>query len=157
MRANGVGLGESDRFSVGSRTGTDSVPARRRGLLRLGSHPGLQTALGQIGRILLVLALTGLLGVLMIRLAPGYDTDESDTDIRLSAETRAARRAARADDRNAFSFYLHHAQRLLKGDLGESRSLGRPVSSLLRERLPVTLRYAGAGLVCAWVLAFCWP
>src|SRR5262249_6882044 len=41
----------------------------------------------------------------------------------------------------------------LRGDLGVSRSLRRPVRELLTERLPVTLRGVVVGLACGWFLA----
>jgi len=108
----------------------------------------------QLGRMLLVIVLAGLLGATMVRLAPGYGVDERDLGVHQSAEARAAREAKLSAEGNAFQFYVAWMQRLMHGDLGVSRSLERPVATLLRERISVTLRYAAVGLVAAWVTAF---
>src|SRR5208282_2508085 len=39
------------------------------------------------------------------------------------------------------------------GDLGTSIALGQPVRTLLRERVPLTVRLLGTGLALAWVFA----
>jgi peptide/nickel transport system permease protein len=44
-------------------------------------------------------------------------------------------------------------QRALHGDLGTSLSLGQPVSALLRQRAPLTLRLISIGLLLSWSLA----
>jgi peptide/nickel transport system permease protein len=96
--------------------------------------------------------LGGLLAATMVRLAPGFDVDQQQLDARLSSESIAALRAARAANSNIVQFYLAYLSRAVRGDLGESQNLHRPVRSLIAERLPVTLRMAGLGLLLAWVL-----
>jgi peptide/nickel transport system permease protein len=49
-------------------------------------------------------------------------------------------------------FYLHYLTRLLRGDLGNSRTLQRPVRQLLAERFPETLKGVGLGLGLGWTL-----
>ncbi len=95
----------------------------------------------------------GLLSATLVRLAPGFDVDEAQLDARLSSESVEALRQARARDRNITRFYLHYLGRALRGDLGQSRTLNRPVRELLTERLPVTARLAGAGLLAGWLCA----
>jgi peptide/nickel transport system permease protein len=95
----------------------------------------------------------GLLSATLVRLAPGFDVDEQQLDARLSSESVAALRQARAQDRNIASFYLHYLGRAMRGDLGESRTLNRPVRTLLAERLPVTARLVGLGLLAGWFCA----
>lgn len=95
----------------------------------------------------------GLLSATLVRLAPGFDVDEQQLDSRLSAESVQALRQARAHDRRLASFYVHYLGRALRGDLGQSRTLNRPVRELLAERLPVTARLAGAGLLAGWLCA----
>ncbi len=95
----------------------------------------------------------GLLSATLVRMAPGFDTDERQLDARLSDQTIAALRQEHSQDRNVALFYVHYLARALHGDLGQSRTLNRPVRQLLRERLPVTLRTAGAGLLIGWLFA----
>src|SRR5262245_61615764 len=102
--------------------------------------------LRRAGRALLGILITTLLGGIiaasLIRFAPGFDTDARELDPRLSEESRQYIRSSRS-----FTAYL---QRIFKGDLGASQALGRPVSELLVERAPVTLRSVGTGLTLAW-------
>lgn len=104
--------------------------------------------LRQARRILLTVLLGGLLGATLVRLGPGFGVDERELDNRLSAESQQAIRAERARDNNIASFYVRYLSGLVHGDFGFSRSLNRPVSELLRERLPLTmlsLAYGVAG------------
>ncbi len=59
----------------------------------------------------------------------------------------------RLEQHNIFRFYFHSLQRAAHGDLGTSISLGQPVSALLRERAPLTLRLVGIGLLLSWAVA----
>lgn len=97
--------------------------------------------------------LGGFLAAVLVRLAPGFDSDESQLDPHLSAESIQALRQARVEQRNIFSFYFHSLQRAAHGDLGTSISLGQPVAKLLRDRTPQTLRLAGIGLLLSWAAA----
>jgi len=56
----------------------------------------------------------------------------------------------KADQHNIVRFYMHSLQSAIHGDLGTSISLGQPVSSLLRERIPLTLRLVGLALLLSW-------
>lgn len=113
--------------------------------------------LRRIARHLLSIAalvlLGGLLSATLVRLAPGFDTDERELDPSLNAESIRALRAQHAGEHNVLSFYAAYLRGALHGDLGISHSLGQPVNSLLRERWPVTLRVAGIGLLLGWLLA----
>jgi len=97
--------------------------------------------------------LGGLLSAMLVRLAPGFDVDESQLDPRLNAESVRALRDSRRAQRNVFTFYFHSLQAAGHGDLGTSISLGRPIRSLLHERSPLTLRLVGIGLLLSWSLA----
>jgi len=97
--------------------------------------------------------LGGLLSATLVRLAPGFDSDERELDPGLSAESVRAIRAQRASQHNILSFYANYLRGAIHGDLGTSLALGQPVSTLLRERWPVTLRIAGLGLLLGWLLA----
>jgi len=113
--------------------------------------------LGRIIRTAAAIVVALLVGTLvsatLVRIAPGFDSDERLLDSRLSPESIAAIRAERAANRNPLRFYANYMARAMHGDFGDSQSLGRPVSELLRDRLPVTLRLAGIGLVTGWLFA----
>ena len=95
----------------------------------------------------------GLLSATLVRLAPGFNVDEQQLDPRLNAESLRALREARLEQRNILRFYFHSLERAAHGDLGTSLSLGQPVSHLLRERAPLTLRLVGVGLLLSWAAA----
>ena len=100
----------------------------------------------QARRILLVALAGGLLSATMVRLSPGFGTDEQDLSAAISDSTRDALRAERLADSNIARFYLHYLAGIVHGNFGFSRSLNRPVSELLAERLPETLRSVACGM-----------
>jgi peptide/nickel transport system permease protein len=100
-----------------------------------------------------IVLLGGLLSATLVRLAPGFDTDEQQLDPHLSAESIRALHASRAGEHNVLVYYVGYLRSALHGDLGVSHALGQPVQSLLRDRWPVTLRVAGLGLLLGWLLA----
>jgi peptide/nickel transport system permease protein len=103
--------------------------------------------------IVATVLLGGLLSATLARLAPGFDVDEQQLDPHLNSESIRALRQARMEQHNIFSFYFHSLQRAAHGDLGTSISLGQPVSVLLRERAPLTMRLVGIGLLLSWAVA----
>src|SRR5260370_32488972 len=103
--------------------------------------------------IVATVLLGGLLSTALVRLAPGFDVDEEQLDPHLNSESVRALRQTRLDQHNIFRFYFHSLQRAAHGDLGTSISLGQPVSVLLRERAPLTLRLVGIGLLLSWSVA----
>jgi len=94
--------------------------------------------------------LGGFLSATLVRLAPGFDSDEAQLDPHLSSQSIEALRQQRADQHNIFAFYVHSLQRASHGDLGKSLSLRQPVASLLRDRLPLTMRLIGVALLLSW-------
>lgn len=113
-------------------------------------------SLRTIGRHLFAIVLTallgGLLGATLVRMAPGFGVQESDLNSQLSAETRKALHQQDVTERNVLSYYWHYLGGLAHGDLGYSRSLDRPVSELLRDRLPETLESLVIGVAGGWLL-----
>ncbi len=105
--------------------------------------------LRRLGSSLLTLALTALAAALLLRLAPGFDVDAAEIDGRTADETRAQLRADLARQQDV-GRYLTNA---LRGDLGQSRTYSVPVTGLIAERLPTTLRLIALGLAGAWALA----
>jgi peptide/nickel transport system permease protein len=97
--------------------------------------------------------LGGLLSAVLVRLAPGFDVDEGQLDPHLNSESIRALHEARFEERNIVRFYFHSLQRAAHGDLGTSLSLGQPVTTLLRERAPLTFRLVGLGLLLSWAVA----
>jgi peptide/nickel transport system permease protein len=95
------------------------------------------------------LLVAGFLATMLVRLAPGFGTDERELDPRYS---HAFTKRPEAEV-NIVSAYFRYLRQALAGDLGESGSLGRPVAELLRERAPVTARNVSAGFILAWVAA----
>jgi peptide/nickel transport system permease protein len=106
-----------------------------------------------LASIAALVLLGGLISATLVRLAPGFDADERELDPSLSAESVRALRTQRAAEHNIVRFYANYLRGAIHGDLGTSHALGQPVSSLLRERWPVTLRVAGLGLLLGWLLA----
>jgi peptide/nickel transport system permease protein len=103
------------------------------------------------GLILMATALLGgFLSAAMVRLAPGFDSDEAALDPHLSSQSIQALRQARAEQHNIFRFYLHSLRLAMHGDLGTSISLKQPVSILFQDRFPLTLRLVSLGLLLGW-------
>lgn len=111
-----------------------------------------QRLAGHLLTIFVTLLIGGLLGATLVRLAPGFGTDERELDLRLNEQSIRMLRQARSEEQNVFRFYLEYLSGLYRGDLGFSRSANRPVVELLEDRLPVTVRSAGAGLLLGWFL-----
>jgi peptide/nickel transport system permease protein len=102
----------------------------------------------------LTVMLGGLLSATLVRYAPGFGADEQQLDARLSSASLAVMRNAAAGERAVGHYYIHYLQRVLRGDLGFSRSLNRPVRELLAERASVTCQLAMKAMLLAWLAAF---
>ncbi len=102
---------------------------------------------------LLTVVVGGLLSATLARYAPGFGADERLLDARLSPESAAAIRQEHPEQRTVMSYYVGALGRMVHGDLGTSRRLQRPVTQLLAERGPVTLRLVASGLAIAWIAA----
>src|SRR5580698_8440114 len=102
--------------------------------------------------LLATVLLGGLVSATLVRLAPGFDSDERELDPHLNAQSVQALHDAREQHHNVFRFYFQYMKRAVHGDLGTSLALGQPVRTLLRDRLPLTLRLLGVGLALAWML-----
>jgi peptide/nickel transport system permease protein len=107
---------------------------------------------------ILAIAGTVLLGAIisatLVRMAPGFESDEHQLDSRLSADTVAAMKADKVANRNLLSFYARYMSRSLHGDFGFSSALGRPVRELIAERIPETLKICGLGIALGCTLGF---
>lgn len=103
-------------------------------------------------RIVLTVLLGGFLTATLARYAPGFGSDEEQLDSRRSAESLRRIRDRKMADADVVSFYLRSLSDYLRGDLGVSRSLDRPVRELLAERLRPTGVALATGLLGAWAL-----
>jgi len=121
---------------------------------KIWSCPRWVSALaGRMVGALCIFLLSGLIAASLVRMAPGYGMDERSLDARLTNDSLHAIASQGTDSANVIAYYWNYLQRLSRGDLGNSLSLGRPVKELLAERLAVSVRSGLAGLVLAWVLA----
>lgn len=105
-----------------------------------------------LARLLAIMLLASLVGATLIRVAPGFSSDEQELNSNLSSQSIQAIRQARLADSNIPRYYGRFLVSLVRGDLGVSQSLNQPVKDLLRERLPVTLRGIAIALSLAWLL-----
>jgi peptide/nickel transport system permease protein len=109
----------------------------------------------RIGALAVTLVAGGLLTAVLVRVSPGFDSDERQLDPRLNQASRISIAQERGANRNILGFYAHRLERIaLHGDLGKSESLQRPIAQLLRERLPVTAEIMALGVIGGWALAF---
>ena len=103
-------------------------------------------------RLVAVMLMASFAGAMLMRIAPGFSSDDQELNSGLSAQSIQAIRNAHLADANVPRFYAQYLASLLKGDLGISRSLNQPVKDLLRERLPVTLANLAFALAVGWLL-----
>ena len=104
----------------------------------------------RFGTFAVLLLAGGLASATLVRLAPGFGTDERMLDTRLSSGSIQALEAAAKEGSDILPYYWNYLVRLSHGDLGTSVSLGRPVRELIGERMALTVRSLGAGLLLAW-------
>jgi peptide/nickel transport system permease protein len=126
-------------------------------IISRGPAEGIETlsALPKLAAKILITALIGgFLGATLVRVAPGFGVDEEELDARLSSESMQALRETGANQTNLFAFYFQYLNRLLHGDLGNSRTLHRPVLQLVAERFPETLKSVALGLALGWSAGF---
>jgi peptide/nickel transport system permease protein len=103
-------------------------------------------------RLLAVMLMASFAGAMLMRIAPGFSSDDRELNPGLSSQSLEAIRRAHLSDANIPRFYAQYITSLVRGDLGTSRSLNQPVKDLLRERLPVTLANLAFALAAGWML-----
>jgi peptide/nickel transport system permease protein len=126
-------------------------------IISRGPAEGIETlsALPKLAaKILITVVIGGFLGATLVRIAPGFGVDEEELDARLSSQSIQALRETGANETNLLAFYVQYLNRLLHGDLGNSRTLHRPVLQLVAERLPETLKSVALGLALGWSAGF---
>src|SRR5574341_770608 len=95
-------------------------------------------AIRQLLGLATTVLLAGLIAATLVRMAPGFGVDEQELNPRLAQQSIEAIRQSRQEENDILRFYGRYLGGLLRGDLGVSHSLGRPVSELVADRLPVT-------------------
>lgn len=116
-------------------------------------HHPLRILLSAAGRFIVSLLLVGLATTCLVRLGPGFGTDERELDPRLSNDSIEAIRTS-SDKENVIGSYYSFLQRAVRGDLGTSQSLNRAVSELIHQRYGTTLRILTLGLLMGWLVGF---
>src|SRR5229473_1049994 len=103
-----------------------------------------------VGRGILILLISGLLGAALVRMPPGGDVDEQELDPRLRRESIEILRRQRAAQQNSLDFYPRFIAGLLRGDGGNSTLFGAPVAQLIREKIGKKARTVLFGLAAGW-------
>jgi peptide/nickel transport system permease protein len=104
--------------------------------------------------LVLLTLLGGFLAATLVRYSPGFGADERELDPRLSQRSVEWLRGQRQQDAGVLRYYGTYLNGALRGDLGSSESLHRPIGQLVSERFPVTLRSVSLAIVTAWCAAF---
>jgi peptide/nickel transport system permease protein len=95
--------------------------------------------------------LAGLASALLLRFAPGALVDDRELDSRMSQETLADLRAHRTAENSLGGGLLQYFNGVVQGDLGQSKSRNAPITTLLRQNAPATLRRLAIGLLGSWI------
>jgi peptide/nickel transport system permease protein len=103
-------------------------------------------------KYLVSLLLVGFVATALVRLAPGFGTDERELDSRLSTTTIEYLKQ-RNPNISISATYLQFLGAAVQGDFGFSQLFNRPVRELLEERHSITTKIAGAGWIVGWTCA----
>jgi peptide/nickel transport system permease protein len=103
--------------------------------------------LRRAGQALVTLVIAIILAFILMRLAPGDPLARLSQDRPLTAKQIAELRERFGLDRPLTDQLASFAAGVARGDLGTSIQYGRPVTSLIAERLPATLLLGGAVLL----------
>ncbi|HEX6643218.1 MAG TPA: ABC transporter permease [Gemmatimonadales bacterium] len=107
---------------------------------------------GRLLQALITAALAVVLMFFLVRAAPGDPLARLSEDRQLSPEAAAVLRARYGLDQPAGRQFRSFATGLVRGDLGTSIEYGRPVTELLRERLPGSVLLGGTVLLLTFGL-----
>lgn len=121
--------------------------------MRNQMRDGIQRIGWQLLTVAAICLLGGLLSASLVRFAPGYGVDERELDPRLSQASIETIRSSHRLNSDLFSYYGRYLAGAVRGDFGSSDWLQRPISSLIKERFPVTAKSVALGVCLAWALA----
>jgi peptide/nickel transport system permease protein len=102
---------------------------------------------GRIAQAVLTLALVSVILFFLMRLAPGDPLGRLAGDRPITPQETAVLRARYGLDQPLARQFAAFTGGLVRGDLGTSIEYGRPVTSLIAERLPATLLLGGSVLL----------
>ncbi len=119
---------------------------------REGASP-LLTIAKRVGRTLLLMLCAAAGTILLVRFAPGFFSDDREMDAKYALAAQAEILAQSDAERSIVRITVHEARSWLKGDFGESRQYGVPVSDLVGSRLRVSAVLLVRGILCGWLLA----
>jgi peptide/nickel transport system permease protein len=106
----------------------------------------------QLARMLTLVLVSGLACACLVRYAPGALVDERELNQHASEETLGALREEKARQRNVGVNFVRYVHGLAHGDLGFSESNHSPISALMADRAPRTLRDLSFGLALSWLV-----
>jgi peptide/nickel transport system permease protein len=106
-------------------------------------------------RVSTILAVA-LIAMILVRYAPGFETDDRDLDPSLGTATRDAIHHHRLTEGSLTEYSKKLAAGIFHGDFGVSSALGMPIRELIAERGPATLRILFTGLALAWLGGLLW-
>ena len=106
----------------------------------------------QIARIAVLVLAAGLSCAFLVRYAPGTMVDERELDRRLNEESIRELRSNKARYSDIGATLWRYMRGLTRGDLGYSQSNNAPISTLIADRAPETLRELAIGLTGGWFL-----
>lgn len=106
----------------------------------------------RIGQALITFLLAISLLFVIMRLSPGDPLSRLEADRPLSREAVAVLRARYGLDQPIFKQFVRFVAGAVRGELGSSIEGGRPVTTLLAERLPATLLLGGTALAINFTL-----
>jgi peptide/nickel transport system permease protein len=105
-------------------------------------------------RTLLLMAVAAAGTILLVRFAPGFFSDPREMDAKYAAAARAEMWAD-SSQRSIASIAVQTVSGWRRGDFGESRQFGVPVSELVRARIRVSALLLAEGLGAGWLFALC--
>lgn len=112
---------------------------------------GWRYPVARLAQVVPTLAMILLVTFVVISLAPGDPSVAIAGEYAEAAQLESVREQLGLD-RSLWEQLVSHTSGLLRGDLGNSYFFGRPVSSLIAERLSATLLLTGTALVISCIL-----
>jgi ABC-type dipeptide/oligopeptide/nickel transport system permease component len=94
----------------------------------------------------------GFLAAALVRYSPGFDSIPEDLNPQINPATLRTLHERHERANSLPVFYARYLAGALRGDLGVSQNLNRPVAELLRRRAPVTLRLILFGTAAGWIV-----
>lgn len=104
-------------------------------------------------RIVSLIVAAALGTIALMRFAPGYFTDAREMDATYAEAARAALKAQEDRQGSMFTLTKDLLHQWTRGDLGESKQYGVPVTDLIKPRIRTTATLLASGILCGWSAA----